>query len=66
VYRADDGSLANHIEAGSWSSLEVYEPMLVRGNEVFTFHRYGGVDHSETFTFTSTGEVLVTSHVIHT
>lgn len=66
VYRVDDGSLAAYVETGTWTSLEVQEPVLVRGNELFTFHRYGGGNYSELFTFTETGELLITSHVIHT
>lgn len=66
VYRADDGTLAALIENGDWASLDVLEPVLVNGNEMFTFHRWGGVDRSETFVFTSSGELLITSHVVHT
>ena len=66
VYRMDDGSFAAYIEGGSWSSLEVYAPVLVRGNTALTFHRFGGQSYSESMTFTSAGDLLVTSHVIHT
>lgn len=66
VYRVDDGSFESFLESGQWSSLEVYEPMLVRGNEVLTFHRFGGQPYSESISFTPTGELLITSHVIHT
>jgi hypothetical protein len=65
VYRAGDGSLAGYIEAGNWTSLDVLEPMLVNGNDVLTFHNYGGQTYSEKFTFTTTGDLLILSHVIH-
>lgn len=66
VYRVADGSFESYIESGSWGSLEVDEPMLVRGDDVLTFHRFGGRLYSEAFSFTPTGELLITSHVIHT
>jgi len=65
VYRVDDGSFATYFEGGNWSSLDVLEPGLVRGNELFTFHGFRGADYSETITFTGTGDLLITSHVIH-
>lgn len=65
VYRVDDGTFADYVEMGSWSSLEVHEPVLVRGNEILTFHTFGGQTYTESMTFTSTGDLLITSHVIH-
>jgi hypothetical protein len=66
VYRVDDGSLRTYIESGEWSSLDVLEPMLVRDNEVLTFHDFGGALFSESLTYTGSGDVLIVSHVIHT
>lgn len=65
TYRVDDGSLATFVDNGEWASLDVFEPMLVNGNELFSFHRYRGQVYSDTVTFTTTGDLLIVSHVIH-
>jgi hypothetical protein len=66
VYRVDDGTLAGFVDGGDWSSLDVFEPILVHGNEVLTFHRFGGQIYTESLTFTAGDDLLIVSHVIHT
>lgn len=62
--RVDDGTLAMYIENTSFTSLDVMRPALVNGDEMVTFHRFGGRTYVEVLTFTSDGELLLVSHEI--
>lgn len=57
-YRADDGSLAEFFERGSDRSAALYAPALVVDDMVVKLGNYGG-GYSQTFKFTSSGEVLI-------
>ena len=64
TFRVDDGSLADHVGVGSWGSLEMYSPMLVNGNEIVSFHTFGGTTYTDVVEFTPTGDVLIVEHTI--
>ena len=57
-YRADDGSLAQFFERGSDASAALYPPALVADDMIVRLGDYSG-KYSQTFKFTSTGEVLI-------
>lgn len=65
TYRMDDGSLQAYIDSTSFPGLELYEPILVRGNQAVMFHNYSNYgDIADVFEFTPEGEVLIVSHVV--
>ena len=57
-YRVDDGSLAQHFERGSDTSALLYPAALVGGDVVVRLGDYSGT-YSQTFRFTSSGEVRI-------
>ena len=63
TYHADDGEIADFVGGRRWSDLDVYEPMLVRGDEGLVFHSYDRL-RTNVYTFTPMGELLIVSHEI--
>lgn len=59
IYRADD-DLAEFVEDG-WA-IDVHRPVLVRGNEVLSFHDWGDSFYVNEMTFTATGDLLLIEH----
>lgn len=64
TYRVDDGSVEGYVESGTWNSLEVLEPVLVKGNTMLNFHTYMGSTYTNVVEFTTEGELLIVSHTI--
>ena len=65
TYRVDDGSLGRYVESGMWNSLDVLEPVLVKGNTMLNFHTYRGDTYTNVVEFTAQGELLMVSHTIN-
>jgi hypothetical protein len=65
-YRIDDGSLRSYIGQGDWSPIDMLEPVLVNGDELLFFHRYGEAVYTDVMTFTPVGDLLMISHVVGT
>ena len=64
IYRVDDGSLQGFVESTTWGSLDVLEPMLVKGDTVLSFHTYTGGTYVNVTEFTNEGELLVVIHTV--
>lgn len=65
TYRMEDGSLQAYIDSTSFPGLELYEPIVVRGNQAVMFHNYSNYgDIADVFEFTEDGEVLIVSHEV--
>ena len=64
TYRVNDGSLERYVESGTWNSLDVLEPVLVKGNTMVNFHIYRGGTYTNVVEFTAQGELLIVSHTI--
>lgn len=64
-YPVDGGALADFVDSGPFTSLDMLDPFLVSDNLMLAFHTYGawGTLH-DAFEFTTSGEVLFTSHEI--
>ena len=65
VYRADDGTLAAYVESDQVSSLEMLTPYLVYGDTVMAVFTVATSPALSALTFTSDGDVLVATHVLH-
>lgn len=64
-WRVEDGTLVRNIESGLYGpSLDHLDPILVEGNAIVAFHRYGGLEVANVFEFTNSGEVLITQHTM--
>ena len=65
TYQVGDGGLDRYVESGAWNSLDVLEPVLVKGNTVLNFHIYRGSTYTNVVEFTTEGELLMVSHTIN-
>jgi hypothetical protein len=65
TYQVGDGSLERYVESGTWNSLDVLEPVLVKGNTMLNFHIYVGSTYTNVIEFTAEGELLIVSHTIN-
>ncbi len=52
------------VERGSWSGLELHEPVLVGKNSVAQFHEYGGGELCDIYEFTTGDEPMLMRHTI--
>ena len=59
-YRVDDGTLPTFVEGGDWSTLRMFEPVLVDGNRLNFNYAHGDIHYLGAVEFTATGEVLAT------
>lgn len=64
IYRVDDGGLQGFVDSSTWASLDVLEPMLVKGDTVLNFHSYTGGTYVNVTEFTNEGELLIVTHTV--
>lgn len=60
--RVDDGSLEAAIDGSAWTTLDLFDPMLIDGNTITQVGVYGGVRFTNVLEFTATGDVLIAEH----